>query len=198
MNEISSLVSGSAGASPALPLPAKGANKRSAAAVEDLGSARITLSAAGRGLASMPELMQPNSLTVRQLATELARTAGKIFRDADIAPTPPVEFRVDGAGGIHVGGEREDRARVEALLAETPELAQAVRNLNGIASHAHAIEAQGHAAFSAEYQASSEPQAVVARYGHLFSGMLRNDTSVVLDGERVDVVANGQRWVTSA
>lgn len=197
MNEISNLASGRAGSSPVLPPTAKAASARGAATVEDTGSARVTLSAAGRGLASLPELMLPNPVTVRQLATDLARMAGKIFREANVPPTPPVEFTTDGSGRIHVGGDRADKARIESLLTENPELERAVRDLNAISSHAHAIHTQGHLEFSAEYQASDDPQAVVAKYSRLFSGGMRNDVRVVLDGERVDVVGNGQRWVTS-
>ncbi len=198
MNQISNIASGKAGSSPVLPPTSKAASTRAAGAIEeDNGSARVTLSATGRGLAALPDLMLPNPVTVRQLATDLARMAGKIFREANVPSTPPVEFTTDGGGRIHVGGDRADKAKIESLLAENPELERAVRDLNAISSHAHAIHTQGHLEFSAEYQASDNPQAVVAKYSRLFSGGMRNDVRTVLDGERVDVVGNGQRWITS-
>lgn len=197
MNEISNIASGKAGSSPVLPLTGKAASARAAATIDDSGSARVTLSAAGRGLASLPELMLPNPVTVRQLATDLARMAGKIFREASVPATPPVEFTTDGGGRVRVGGDRSDKAQIESLLAENPEFENAVRDLNAISSHTHAIHTQGHLEFSAEYQASDNPQAVVAKYSRLFSGGMRNDVRTVFEGERVDVVGNGQRWVTS-
>lgn len=198
MNEISNLASGRTGSSPVLPPTGKAASGRAAATIDDSGSARVTLSAAGRGLASLPELMLPNPVTVRQLATDLARMAGKIFREANVPATPPVEFTADANGRLHVGGDRSDKAQIESLLAENPEFERAVRDLGAISSHAHAIHTQGHAEFSAEYQTSDNPQAVVAKYSRLFSGGMRNDVRTVFEGERVDVVGNGQRWVTSA
>lgn len=197
MNEVSNLASGRAGSSPVLPPTAKAASARAAAAVDDTGSARVTLSAAGRGLAALPDVMQPNPVTVRQLATDLALMAGKIFREANLPAAPAVEFATDGSGRIHVGGNREDKAQIESLLAENPELAQAVRDLNAISSHANAIHTQGHLELSAEYQASDDPQAVAAKYSRLFSGGMRNDVRTVFEGDRVDVVGNGQRWITS-
>lgn len=196
MNEISNIASGKAGSSPVLPPTGKAASARAAATIDDSGSARVTLSAAGRGLASLPELMLPNPVTVRQLATDLARMAGKIFREANVPATPPIEFTADANGRLHVGGDRSDKAQIESLLAENPEFERAVRDLGAISSHA--IHTQGHAEFSAEYQTSDTPQAVVAKYSGLFSGGMRNDVRTVFESERVDVVGNGQRWVTSA
>ncbi len=89
---------------------------------------------------------------------------GNLFRAAGIDTARPIDLRSDSQGRIRVTNDHPDKAKVEALFAEGPELANQFRGLSGMAALLRAVEQ--HAEFARAYEADLE--AALRRYGHLF------------------------------
>ena len=152
----------------------------------------------GSLLSALPDLILPTPDNVRKLSTGLAEKMGKIFREAGIGTTPPVEFKVDPYGSISASGNRQDLGRINSLLNDNPDLQKSIRDLNAISSHAHAIYAEGRLQFQEEYLASSNPEQVVAKYAQLFGRQIPTEISLRFNGSEVDVLANGKSWISGA
>jgi hypothetical protein len=130
---------------------------------------------------------------VRKLSAALGKELGSFFRENGISGEPPAEFVMDGAGQLTVKGDRSDRERIAELVNADPELARRIRTLITISSHAYSLPE--HLRFQAEYRASDNPEAVVAKYNHLFGRRESHAFSVRFDGERADVLSDGKVWI---
>jgi len=148
--------------------------------------------------AELPALILPSFAAVARLSSELESRLSQRFAEHGLPNEPAVAFSVDPYGGIHLSGERDDLHQIEALVASDPDLQRSIRDLNAISSHVHAIHSQGHLQFQEEYRASRNPEAVVAKYWHLFTEQRPADIRVTFGATGVDVLADGGRLGASS
>ncbi len=111
-------------------------------------------------------IILPTMKNVRILSSALKDELGSFFRDNGISIQPPVELSVNSEGRIVVTGDRADAARIEECINADPTLSEDIRTLNALAGTAHDLPR--HLQFQAEYRASRNPEAVVAKYSDLF------------------------------
>lgn len=113
------------------------------------------------------EMILPTMKNVRILSSALKDELGSFFLENDISSQPPVELSVNSEGKIVVKGDRDDTERIENFLNNNDKLADDIRTLNAIAEEAYILPR--HLQFQAEYRASNNPEAVVAKYSDLFN-----------------------------
>lgn len=155
------------------------------------GMDSVTVSSVGE-LLSKATLLLPTMENVRKLAAELSDHMGTFFRENGIPTEPPVEFGMDyTTGKVTVTGERSDLDRIEKLVNECPGLCSQVHRLVALSSHAYSLPE--HLAFQAEYRASSNPEAVVAKYSHLFGRQQSHEFTVRFDGA-AEMFVDGNAW----
>lgn len=158
----------------------------------------VRVSTQGHLLASaLSSLILPTEENVARLAGELSKELGQYLSGAGINSEPPVDMSVDwNTGSIKVEGDRADSGRIEQLINGNQDIAGDIRNLAAISSHAAAMADS--LKFQREYLASGDPENVVARYAYLFgSGRSSSDISLSFDSEGVQVITDGQPWVSS-
>ncbi|MDQ5988636.1 MAG: hypothetical protein CSYNP_04397 [Syntrophus sp. SKADARSKE-3] len=160
----------------------------------------VRMSAEGRQLASSlrDSLILPTAENVRLLSAALSDELDRFFARAGIESQPPVEMSVDwNSGNIQIGGERGDKKQIEELINGDADIAADIRNLAAISSHAAAMADS--LKFQAEYRTSSNPESVAARYACLFgSGQPSHDIALVFDGDGVQVMSDGNAWISSS
>lgn len=105
-----------------------------------------------------------------------------MFLENDIATDPPVNLTTDGAGRVRVQGEHPQKAEIEELFKDNPELSDAFRNVSGLSSLVAACKE--YTEFAAMY--AQDPYAAVAQYGHLFDNLANNEFSLTIDGTKAD------------
>lgn len=162
---------------------------------EKSGCDSIQLSAKSRLLSQ--ELILPTRENVARLSADLSGTLGAFLSRSGIDAQPPIEFSLDANGEIQVEGNRSDRERILEKVNSDEGMKKQIRTLAAISSHAVAMEES--LRFQSEYRASSDPAAVVAKYSYLFnSGQPLQSVSLRFDGNTVDVMANGNPWLSAA
>ena len=113
-------------------------------------------------------------VTMNQLESALESKRDKLkgdvralFQENGISSWPAVQLTTDAEGSVRVKGDHPQKDEIEALFEANPELANDFRGVSGLASTVDA--AREHEAFAALYQ--DDPEAAVAKYGHLFDGV---------------------------
>ena len=126
------------------------------------------------------------AITVDEAEAALGRKRDKLegdvrslFLENGISLSPEVELTTDGAGKVRVQGDHPQKDEIEALFEDNPDLANDFRAVSGLADHVAA--AREHEAFAALYQ--QDPEAAVAKFGHLFDGIKDEDDFVLSIGE---------------
>jgi hypothetical protein len=110
---------------------------------------------------------------------ELENDVRSLFLENGVPLSPEVELTCDGAGQVRVRGDHPQKDEIETLFEDNPELANDFRAVSGLSSHVDA--AREHQGFAALYR--QDPEAAVARYGHLFDGIEDQDDFVMAIGE---------------
>ena len=146
-------------------------------------------------LLAKSELILPTLKNVKILSSALKDELGNFFRENGISTKPPVELSVNGEGRIVVKTDREDAGRIEDLVNADDTLANDIRTLNAIAGVTY--ELPRHLQFQAEYRASKNPEAVVAKYSdlfyprpHTYSLRFGGEDS----GDNLELLADGEIW----
>jgi hypothetical protein len=164
------------------------------------GGDTVRMSAEGMQLASSlrDSLILPTAENVRRLSADLSDELDRFFARAGIGSQPPVEMSVDwNTGNIQIEGERGDTKRIQELINGNADIAADIRNLAAISSHAAAMADS--LKFQAEYSADGNPESVAARYAYLFgSSQPSHDIALVFDGDGVQVMSDGNVWVSSS
>ena len=152
---------------------------------------KVSLSDAGRLLSSFFSgfgIDKPGggAITLAEAEAALERKRDKLegdvsslFLENGVPLTPEVELTVDGAGKVCVRGDHPQKDRIEALFEDNPELANDFRAVSGLSSLVDA--AKEHEGFAALYR--QDPEAAVAKYGHLFDGIGDRNDFVMVIGE---------------
>ncbi len=155
------------------------------------GMDAVKLSGDG-GLLSKATLLLPTMENIRILAADLSENMGSFFRRNGLSVRPPVELGMNYfTGEVTVRGDRSDLDRIMELVNGNPELRSAVHTLLALSSHARSLPE--HLAFQAEYRASSDPEAVVAKYSHLFGRQEYHEFTVRFDGA-AGLFVDGELW----
>ncbi|WP_051261010.1 hypothetical protein [Desulfovibrio inopinatus] len=101
-----------------------------------------------------------------------------LFRENDIATSPSVTLTTDGEGRVRVQGDHPQKAEIEALFEESPELSNDFRAVSGLSS---LVEAGKEYSEFAELYAQA-PYTAVAQYGHLFNSLGESEFSMTVEG----------------
>jgi hypothetical protein len=149
-------------------------------------------------LGSLPALIAPTQDNVRSMAASAAADLQAGLADAGIAPSGPLQFDLDSASGkVSVKANSPDATRVNAMLADHPDLALKIHNVMALGSHVIATEPS--LKFDAEYrqvQGTPEANKVLEKYSALLSGKVpQTDMSLVYSAGTVQVNANGAAWL---
>jgi hypothetical protein len=161
----------------------------------------VQLSAQGRLLSQLPELILPTLENIQTLSDSLSKDLNKLFSDAGIATTPAVEFEVNPYNAeITVKGEREDKQQITELLEQNPQIERQIRDIAAISSHyegmSRAMEADR------AYRAANNPaevNQVIAKYASIYSGHQPvAHYSLLFDDSGVNVRSDGKPLMSSS
>jgi hypothetical protein len=169
------------------------ANHNDAGQVQDT----VELSKDGRLAVAdlLSDLMLPTEENVRKLSAQLSRDLGSLLTNAGISAEPPITFSTGYSGEIVVEGNRPDKEQILKAVNADEKVSQEIRNTAAISSHAAGMAES--LEFQREYRASNDPEAVVAKYSHLFtSGQRSHHTALVFDGHGIDVMSDGKTWLS--
>lgn len=160
----------------------------------------VKLSSHAKALADFPPLLLPNRENVQKLSSALSEDLKKLFNEAGIDSTPPVEFAVDPyTGQVSVKGNRPDTQQIADLVKGHRDIEMQIRNIAGMSSHVVALgkAMEASQAYRAA-QSAAEVNNVIARYSSVYSGHIDvHNFSLVFNGVDVQVNADGQTWMTS-
>jgi hypothetical protein len=128
---------------------------------------RIEVSDFGQQLSAIQKHLGDPNLTDRYafpaeiaaFRTELANR----FQVAGIDTSVPLDLWVDASGTVRVAADHPDKAKIEALLASDPALANLARQLAGTVSLVRALDE--HKEFAKAY--ARDPQLAVVQFAHL-------------------------------
>ena len=172
------------------------------AATNSGASCKVDLSAGGKILSGLPPLMFPSRENVQKLSASLIKDLKKMFSQAGISSTPPVEFTVDSyTGEVGVKDNRPDAGQIADLIRKNPEIELQIHNIAAMSSHVVGMEKAmeaNQAYLAAESQA--EIDRVIARYAAVYSQNGPKevvDFSLRFDGKDVQVNADGELWLSS-
>ena len=157
----------------------------------------VQLSGRGRLAASglLDGLILPTKENVCKLSATLSQDLAGFLGEMGVSANPPVEFTVDSLGEIRINGDRPDKDRILQAVKGNEKIAQEIRNVTAIASHAAAIAES--LKFQEEYRASNDPESIVARYSHLFSPTQRyHQISLAYDRIAINVLTDGKVWLS--
>ncbi len=158
----------------------------------------VRLSGNGRLAASglLDGLILPTEENVQKLSAALSRDLGGLLKGLGISSNPPIEFSTGSSGEIQIKGDRPDKERILEAVNGDEKVAGEIRTTAAIASHAAAIAES--LEFQREYRASNNPESVVAKYSSLFGATRQSHhISLVYDGSTVDVLSDGEAWLSS-
>lgn len=175
------------------------ANAGYSTAGDAAGGDTVQVSSAGRLAASglLDSLILPTEDNVRQLSATLSSDLNDLLSNAGISPQPPIEFGVNAAGEIQVRGDRPDQEKILEVINGNDKVKEEIRTTAAISSHLAGIAES--LKFQQEYQASSNPESVVAKYSYLFNSSARShDISLRFDGNGINVMEDGQEWLSSS
>lgn len=160
------------------------------------GQDTVELSTGGRLAASglLDSLILPTEENVRTLSTQLGKDLAQLLGDAGISTEPPIAFSTSYSGDIVIEGDRADKEQILKVVNADERVSQEIRNTVAISSHAVATAES--LEFQREYVTSDNPETVVAKYSYLFTGQRSHHTSVVFDGNGIDVLSDGKEWLS--
>lgn len=115
-----------------------------------------------------------------KIRTSFENRANRLFLQNGIGTNPPAELTSDSEGNVCVKGDHPQKAKIEQLFADHPDLANDFRGVSGLSSFIKAGEE--HVEFAAEY--ARNPYAAVAQYSHLFDSLKDAPFSMVLGGAK--------------
>lgn len=140
---------------------------------------------------ALDSLILPTRENAQKLSAGLSKSLRNAFQQAGIPATPPVDLSVDPSSGhISVSSNRSDTRRIEDLINGNAELAEQVRTTHAIWSHVPGIERS--LQFETEYMASSNPQAVVAKYSDLFGPQASSSYALRFTGAGVQALVDNR------
>jgi hypothetical protein len=90
-------------------------------------------------------------------------------------------------------GAHSDGKHIAELINASPDLADRIRTLAAINSHAWSLPE--HLLFQAEYRPSSNPEAVIVKYSHLFWRQEPHTFSVRFQDCHDMVIIDGKEWM---
>jgi hypothetical protein len=126
------------------------------------------------------------AITVAEAEAALGRKRDKLEGDVrsmllktGVSLSSEVKLTTDGAGKVRVLGDHSQKDEIEALFENNAELTNDFRAVSGLSSHVDA--AREHEGFAAFYR--QDPEAAMAKYGHLFEGLKDQNDFVMAIGE---------------
>jgi hypothetical protein len=140
-------------------------------------------------------LMLPAEENVRKMSAQLSRDLGSLLAKEGIGAQPPITFSVDYTGNIVIEGDRADKEQILETVNGDEKVSQEVRNT--VATSSHAVAMAESLRFQREYLQSNDPESVVGKYSYLFEGQRAHHTTVVFDGQEIDVLSDGKEWPPS-
>lgn len=177
------------------------------------GFAEVLASASQKTAEAAPSASKPASLpplfkyaadgviTGDEMRLELAdaradymRRLTAAFAAHGLEPSQPLRLTTDTAGMVRVIGEHPEKARVEQVFAEDPQLANAFRRVTSLASLLSRAEES--IAFQQAY--AQDPVAAVARYAHLFNTDLRVTMTHRWGEEGLELLFESENVIRSA
>ena len=130
---------------------------------------RIEISETAKKLAeALQPLGNPKLVDRYGFPAELAAFRTELsnrFRVAGIDTSIPFDLKVDASGAVRVAGNHPDKARIEALLASDPSLANLAKEIAGTTSLMRALDENRQ--FANAY--ARDPQLAVVEYADLLS-----------------------------
>lgn len=121
-------------------------------------------------------------ITLSDLKGGLERSTAKLqddvnalFLENGISLSPPVELTTDGEGSVRVKGDHPEKAKIEQLFADNPELSNDFRGVSGLSALVESGEE--YIKFAAEYD--KDPYAAVAKYSHFFDALKKDEFSMM-------------------
>ncbi|MCE5269976.1 hypothetical protein LLH00_01675 [bacterium] len=102
---------------------------------------------------------------LKEKSTALKEDLDELFQRAGIDTSTEISLTTGYDGSVLVSGEHPDKAKIEKLFADNPELANRFREVSGMASMIRAC--QEGIAFQKAY--AQDPEAAVAQYSYLFN-----------------------------
>lgn len=142
--------------------------------------AYFTPSAAAGGLDELPPLLLPTRNNIEALSRHIAAAMPQFLAENGI-PAAPESVTYDDQGRLQLPADYPYAAEFEAALAKNPALAREMSTVHALASVT--VEIDKSLAFQHEYAAAStraEIDAIVAKYGELFSAM-RQPATIALE-----------------
>jgi len=118
-------------------------------------------------------------------SAELRDKVSSLFLENGISTEPPVELTSDSEGNVRVKGDHLDKDKIEQLFADNPDLANDFRGVSGLSSLVQG--GKEYVEFAKAYDV--DPQAAVAKYGHLFDALKDDEFSMVFGAAQSDDVA---------
>lgn len=118
---------------------------------------------------------------LREKSSAFQSELGIRMRMAGVDTTQPIKLITDSGGNVRVANNHPDKDKIEALFAEDADLSNRFRHLSVSANLQRAIK--DHIEFAEAY--AQDPNADLARYGHLFSGDKREMEFSFANGEWV-------------
>lgn len=160
--------------------------QRTEMAVSDSTSTESTSGASTtRGsLFELEEITLPTPENLMEKTSQLYERLDSFFEKNGIQKDPPINIDYSySSNKVEITSTREDAEEIEKLINEDPELKEEVRSVLAMASHVIAISES--VTFQEEYRNSSNPEAVVGKYSHLFNGSQRTHECSLNYGENV-------------
>lgn len=152
----------------------------------------VEISQAGSKLLDGTTLLLPTPENVRKKSAELEAMMGTIFLENNISNDPPVELSMNSEGEIVVENNHPQAEKIEKALNADDGLKRLFHTVEALSSHAR--ELQKHLQFQEEYRASSNQQAVVAKYAHLFGHRTPQNISMSYGATGIDIMFDGEVW----
>jgi len=136
-------------------------------------------------------LILPSMKNVSILSKGLTELLHDLFQKNGLPEDPPVELKYSySENKVTVYGGREDSEEIEDLINSDPDLKEYTRTFLAISSHAAAI--QESIEFQEEYRRSSDPEAVVRKYSHLFNDSRKYPEVSFMFGSEPSLLADGK------
>jgi hypothetical protein len=125
---------------------------------------------------TLPPLLLPSQKNIDALASHISKTFPQFLAQNSI-PFPPASITYDNQGQIQVPPDFPYASEFKQALVNHPTMARELSTVNALTSHL--VEMKKSIPFQQEYAAATtraEADAVVAKYGYLFSANRHYDT----------------------
>jgi len=137
------------------------------------------------------QIILPTMANIEKLASGMEEIMDNIYKENGFPEDPPVELTYSySENKVKVVGDREDAQEIEDAINSDPDKAEYVRSFLALSSHAAAI--QEPIEFQEEYRNSNNPDAVVAKYAHLFDDNRKYPEVSYMYGSESSLLSDGQ------